>query len=71
MLNFKSLVPFAVLTYILFVVTILMGVRVIRVSLKVHRLFGFISIGLATIHAIVMIYITYFCKPRTNVQRDF
>jgi len=64
MLNFKNLVPFAILTYILFVLTILIGMRVIKVPIKihrqVHRIVGFIAIAFATIHAIAMIYMTYF-----------
>jgi hypothetical protein len=64
MLNFKKLVPFAILTYILFMLALLIGMRVIKVPIKAHRrvhqVVALFAMVLATFHAIIMIYITYF-----------
>ena len=59
-MKFKLLVPFGIFIYIMFMVTLLMGMRVIKVQLKLHRIFGIASVCLGTLHAIVMIYINYF-----------
>ena len=64
MLNFKKLVPFAIFTYILFMLALLMGIRAIKlpvkIHLKAHRIIALIAMVFATFHAIVMVYITYF-----------
>lgn len=59
-LSYKTLIPFGIFTYIFLLVTVLMGMRVIKVKVTVHRIFGRILLALATLHAIVMIYVTYF-----------
>jgi hypothetical protein len=59
-LSYKNLIPFGIFIYIILLLTVLMGMRVIKVKVKVHRTLGKITLGLATIHAIVMIYVTYF-----------
>jgi len=56
---FKMLIPFGIFTYIMFLLTLLMGSRVIKVQFKVHRIFGIVSVVFATFHAVIMLYLNY------------
>ncbi len=56
---FKLLIPFAIFGYLWFLVTLLSGLKVIKVSYKTHRLLGIVAVALATIHAVIMIYLNY------------
>ncbi|MEO0123708.1 MAG: hypothetical protein ABIL69_06865 [candidate division WOR-3 bacterium] len=52
--------PLGIITYLCLLFAILTGLKVIKVSLKIHRLFAFVAIIFATIHALLVIYLTYF-----------
>ncbi|MEO0094965.1 MAG: hypothetical protein ABIL39_08410 [candidate division WOR-3 bacterium] len=52
--------PLGIITYICVLLAVLTGSRVIKVPLKIHKLFAFIGIIIATIHALLVIYLTYF-----------
>ena len=49
-----------VLTYILLLITILIGRRVIKLSFKMHKFFAFSTITSASFHAGLFIYMNFF-----------
>lgn len=53
------LIPFAIFGYLWFLLTLLSGLKVIKVNYKTHRIFGIVAVILATLHAVVMIYLNY------------
>ncbi|MBS4015636.1 MAG: hypothetical protein KGZ86_04295 [Candidatus Latescibacteria bacterium] len=56
----KLLIPFAIFTYLWFLLVILTGLRVIKTKVSVHKSLALVAFILATIHAGVMIYLSYF-----------
>jgi DMSO/TMAO reductase YedYZ heme-binding membrane subunit len=58
-MSFKMLIPFAIFGYLWFLLTLLSGLKVIKVNYKTHRIFGIVAVILATLHAVVMIYLNY------------
>lgn len=54
------LIPFGIFTYIWFLLIILTGLRVIKTKVSVHKTLALIGLILGTIHAGVMIYLSYF-----------
>ncbi|MBU2652012.1 MAG: hypothetical protein KKA81_13875 [Bacteroidetes bacterium] len=53
-------IPLGILTLVLLTLTILMGLRVIRVKFRIHRLFGILTFISALLHAGLVVYLTYF-----------
>lgn len=59
-MNLYGLVlPLGIITYILLLMTILTGIRVIKMKVKYHKLFGFLALIAATAHASIIIYLNY------------
>jgi DMSO/TMAO reductase YedYZ heme-binding membrane subunit len=56
----RLLIPFGIFTFVWFLLTVLTGLRVIKVKISVHRTLALITLILASIHAGFMIYLTYF-----------
>ncbi|MEO0185795.1 MAG: hypothetical protein ABIL20_08375 [candidate division WOR-3 bacterium] len=52
--------PLGIMTYICVLLAVLTGLRLIKVPLKIHRLLALIAVIFATIHALIVIYLTYF-----------
>jgi|UniRef100_A0A7C6AGH4 hypothetical protein len=52
--------PLGIITYISILLAVLTGLRIIRVNIKWHRLIAFIGIIGATIHGLIVLYLTYF-----------
>lgn len=54
----KFIIPLGILTYSLALITLLSGLR--RVKMQNHQLLAYITIALATLHASLVIYVNYF-----------
>lgn len=52
--------PLGIVTYICVLLAVLTGLKIIKAPLKIHRFIALIAILLATIHALIVIYLTYF-----------
>ena len=57
---YKLVVPLGILTYLSVILTFLIAKRVIKVKFKFHKMFGAITVILATLHALLVIYLQYF-----------
>lgn len=49
-----------ILTYLSLVLTFLIGIRVLKVSFKIHKIFAMVTLGLASMHALFFIYLNFF-----------
>jgi NADH:ubiquinone oxidoreductase subunit 6 (subunit J) len=56
---YRLMVPMGIVFYLLILLAVLTGLRVIRVKLAVHRLLALIGAGGGLIHALIGAYITY------------
>jgi hypothetical protein len=52
--------PFGIVTYAFILFTVLTGLRIIKIPVKSHKLVGLIALILGTLHACLVIYVTYF-----------
>jgi len=52
--------PLGIITYILILLAVLTGLRIIKVNIKWHRLIALLGIIGATIHGLIVLYVTYF-----------
>lgn len=56
----KLIKPLGIITYVFVLLAVLTGLRIIKVNLKWHRLIALIGIIIATLHAALVLYLTYF-----------
>jgi DMSO/TMAO reductase YedYZ heme-binding membrane subunit len=56
----RILIPFAIFTYVWFLLVILTELRIIEAKVSVHKTLALIVFILGTIHAGDMIYLSYF-----------
>ncbi len=52
--------PLGVITYAFILLAVLTGLRIIKVNIKWHRLIALLGIIGATIHGLVVLYLTYY-----------
>ncbi|MCX7994806.1 MAG: hypothetical protein N3A65_03395 [candidate division WOR-3 bacterium] len=52
--------PIGIFAYVYILLAVLTGLKIIKAPLKVHRLLALIGIISATIHALIVLYLTYF-----------
>lgn len=52
--------PLGLFSYVIILLAVLTGARVIKLKVKQHRLIGLIGIVGATLHAALVIYYNYF-----------
>lgn len=57
---YSLVIPLGILTFVLLLLTLLMGLRVIKVRFKTHRLFGILTFMSAILHAGLIVYLSYF-----------
>ncbi len=57
---YKFVIPLGITTFIFLVLTLLSGLHIIKVKLKMHRILGFVTLFFALCHAGLVIYLTYF-----------
>ncbi len=57
---YKLILPLGLLTFALLLTTVLMGARVIKVKIKVHKVFGILTFISALTHGSLAIYLNYF-----------
>lgn len=57
---YDLVIPFGILTLFLLTITMLMGLKVIRVRFKVHKVFGLLTFVSAVLHAGIILYLSYF-----------
>ncbi|MDH5185557.1 MAG: hypothetical protein OEZ20_07920 [candidate division WOR-3 bacterium] len=56
----KFIIPLGIATYAVLLLAILTGLRVIKVKVKWHKMIALIALIIASIHAIIVIYLNYF-----------
>jgi uncharacterized YccA/Bax inhibitor family protein len=56
---YRLMVPMGIVFYVLIVLAVLTGLRVIKVKLATHRLLALIGAGGGLVHALIGAYITY------------
>uniref|UniRef100_A0A7V0Z6D4 Uncharacterized protein n=1 Tax=candidate division WOR-3 bacterium TaxID=2052148 RepID=A0A7V0Z6D4_UNCW3 len=52
--------PLGIITYISILLAVLTGLRIIKLNIKWHRLIALLGIIGATIHGLIVLYLTYF-----------
>ncbi|PLX00622.1 MAG: hypothetical protein C0594_15485 [Marinilabiliales bacterium] len=57
---YSLLIYFGIVAYTSLLMTFLSGIRLIKLGHKFHRIFGIISVALASGHAGLIIYLNYF-----------
>ncbi len=57
---YQFVIPLGILTYILLTITMFMGLRIFKVRFKIHRLFGILTFISASLHAGLVLYLSYF-----------
>jgi hypothetical protein len=55
-------IPLGIFSYIVMLFAVLTGIRLIRVSVKVHKTIALIGIISATVHFAIVIYLNYFYR---------
>jgi hypothetical protein len=57
---YRLILPLGLLTFALLLTTVLMGARIIKVKIKVHKVFGILTFISAVTHGSLAIYLNYF-----------
>jgi hypothetical protein len=56
---YSLVMPLGIATYVVLLVTFLVGLRVIKVKFKIHKVLAIITLLLASLHAILILYLNY------------
>jgi len=57
---YRLILPLGILTYVFMLLALLTGKRIIKINFKYHRAFGLTAFIIATLHALLAIYLNYF-----------
>ena len=57
---YQLIIPLGITTLSLLTLTLLMGLRMIKVRFKVHKTFGILTFVFALLHAGLILYLLYF-----------
>ena len=57
---YQFVIPLGILTFTFLTLTLLMGLRLIKVKFKVHKTFGILTFAFALLHATLILYLYYF-----------
>ena len=55
----EIITPLGIIGYLLMLVVVLTGMRVIKVKVKVHKILALVAIIAATLHVFIIIYLNY------------
>lgn len=56
----KMITPLGIIGYLLTLVVVLTGFRVIKTKVNVHKILALVAMIAITLHAIIIIYLNYF-----------
>jgi len=56
----KLIIPFGIFTWIVMILAVLTGRRIIKAKLIVHKTLAIVGIASATIHGLIVIYLNFF-----------
>ena len=57
---YDLVIPLGILTLALLTITMLMGLKVIKVRFKTHKVFGLLTFVSGVLHAGILLYLLYF-----------
>lgn len=57
---YQLVIPLGIITFTLLTITLMMGLRLIKVKFKVHKTFGILTFVFAVLHAGLILYLMYF-----------